>query len=465
MEETDVLFLVKILEELDNKDMRRLKCCLNTKGYNGKTIPQSKLPDQDMNAEKVADLLMNYYHPEHLEALRHALDAIPKKILVEKVSIKIDAGKLIAIRAFPDEYFPQQKEHGNQTEEVDDAPAEKLKSSERPSYNDLILPFENVYLIPPGEFRLSDMEDYATANQDLLIEDLKKHLEPSAFKKLEEDLASRALKNGFMFTGPEYYTLFINRELQRFLRNVSAGKKSQKIPSKILDILFFPKRKGKREAMDKDKIDSNLLFAQQMTQSKEKKQIPSSSTDEQKPGDERKELPTNKEKGDAQISKEDIFTKNDNRSDVKSKEYLANNEKNIHISTQDTSTEGLDVNCDDEGAGEYPDVDCDEQEPVYEGKKDAVTFTASKKTNKKVPENERYEVLGRAIRKHYKEKRYCFDLICIRQHKKYYCFIAQDVLLFRLEEETEYRILRSLQDFSKLKKNLEFELQFNMAIL
>ncbi|XP_042331434.1 uncharacterized protein LOC121934720 [Sceloporus undulatus] len=458
MMETDVQFMIKILEELDQNEMRKLKSWMNTVGLNEERIPEGKLEDSDV--VMMAKLIWGHFHPKHLEALQHGLEDIPNKPLVKKVSNKIEAAK---------------KEHGNQTEEVDGAPAEKLNFTEQPSYK--------------GDFRLSDMEVYATENQDLLIKDLKEHLEPSAFKILEEDLARRALKNAFMFTGPQYYTLLINEDIKCFFDNVIASKKSQKVPSKILDILFFPnKNKRKREAVDEQQ--SNLLSAQKMSQPRDKKPVlssPFSSTGEQKPSDERKELPTNKEKEDAQIFKEDTFTTNDHGSEVKRQESLANNENNIRISTQNTSTDDLDVNYDDEEArdykkelpankqkqiskvgtfAEYRDVDCDVQKPVYESKKN----TASKKTDK-VPENERYKALVRAIGKHYKEKRYCLDLIGIRHHKKYHCFIAQDVLLFRLAEETEYRILRSLQDKKDLtskdkpKKNVEFELQFNMAIL
>ncbi|XP_003222576.1 uncharacterized protein LOC100559992 [Anolis carolinensis] len=450
MSKTENTFIVNILEELDKDSMEKFLNFLNVTGIDRNTIPKAKL--EGASVMKVVELLVSYYHPRHLEVLRKALLDVPENQLADKVSTAIDSAK---------------KKRENQTEEIDDIPTKKAKYSGVPKYK--------------GEYRLSDMEKYATENQDLLIEILEKYMEPSAFKALKEELAMRKLKSVFSFKAAHFHSLITNQKLKKFLSK-DGENPSPKMLSKILDSLFFPCQSNKKNTA--------------LNQPREKRPITSSpdSTGEQKLGNEREKLATDKVKGNAQISNKGIFIKNDNfyaaeqEPEVKTKESQLKDEKNEgegderkefpenkqkgdpQISKENTFNEEPDVDCNGEG-----DEKKEEQrnfmkmEPVEESKKDTIGY--NKRTKKEVPENEPYENLTRAIRKHYEGKKVLYQIWDNIEHKIYKCFIAQDVILFKLEEETDYRILRNLQDAKDLNKNglpknnVEFELQFNMAVL
>ncbi|XP_067326183.1 high mobility group nucleosome-binding domain-containing protein 5-like [Anolis sagrei] len=374
-------FILSILEELEEEKMKKFLFLLNKKETDGNTIPQGKLEGAD--AVKVAKLLAEHHHPWHLEVLEKTLRRVPHHALADRVSTVIKAEK---------------EKRENPIEEMDGIPAKKAKYSQGTQYE--------------GKYRLPDMEVYATENQGLLIEKLIEDIGSSAFKTLEEELAMRKLKNVFSFNAAQFYKVVTNQELKVFLSK-DRKKTSHGIPSKILDLMLHPSQKNKK--------------TKQMSQPRQKKPIPSpNSTSEQKLSNERQELPTDKVKGNAQISKEDI--KNDNvyaveqEPEVKKKVSLLKNEKNnqfsmedftrdfdgdynekwegeetkelpenkqkgdLQISKENTFTEELDIDCDEEGEGderkELPenrqkgnaqisqqdtfteelDIDCDEKE-------------------------------------------------------------------------------------------------------
>ncbi|XP_039187691.1 uncharacterized protein LOC120302805 [Crotalus tigris] len=114
---------------------------------------------------------------------------------------------------------------------------------------------------PPyaGKYTIFDLQDYATKNQDQLITHLEKILKPDQLETLKKELMCSVLNKFFSFTAQKYYELFRNGELKEFLRNVSSGKKSEKIPKKLLNFMFSKKSNNrKRKAQEQMQRQGNI---------------------------------------------------------------------------------------------------------------------------------------------------------------------------------------------------------------
>ncbi|XP_026538576.1 uncharacterized protein LOC113422077 [Notechis scutatus] len=261
-----------------------------------------------------------------------------------------------------------------------------------------------------GKYTLVDLQDYATKNQDQLIMHLQNTLEPDQFNALKKELICRVLNKDFSFTAQKYYELFRNSELREFLKN---NGKPKKIPMKLLEILFSKKKNNrKRKAQEQMQGEGNNLKKKQ-----EEKIIP-----------------------------------------IRPMEHKSGNEDNNMIEQpclDDKITLGT------------------ETEKVIPIR--PIEHKSGNEDNNVIEESWLDEDSRMAFENWYEKKKYrekiSFNYIGIHEHQEYPCFIAVDVLQFRLPDDQDYRILAILQDkrdftnSQKLKKEAEFALQFNMAVL
>ncbi|KAJ7313496.1 hypothetical protein JRQ81_004918 [Phrynocephalus forsythii] len=422
--------LKEFLENLSKSDLQALQSTLNTEEINGTIIPKSKL--EEMDALGTANMLINYHGNNSLKALCEALGHIPRNDLLQEIRNKIA--------------YEEQKTE-NQKDEMDGSPAKKRKLEDLPSYN--------------GKYSLSDMEDYASENQVQLIRQLQRYLEPAAFETLEKRLAGSTLKNSFSFTSEQYYKLHHCRDLNTYLNNIISGKKSQGVPKEVLDLLFSAiKNKNKRESHKNRRDVKNASVEsdeeedggiQDMNKGKNDSSIPESVTKSTTSS-----LPESA--GECKIDKE-------------MKNPLANEEKsNVQVSPKD---EFIEPN------------EREKMKDTVESNKAIIKKRAKEETDdvpNTMPENdlnEKLKVAFGTLKKKYQEEgldlspdsQLYVDQVTVCEHKRYSCLRAQNVLRVKLPEETEYRILRILEDKKdltckgNLKKNVEFELQFNMAVL
>ncbi|XP_072860213.2 uncharacterized protein LOC110090738 [Pogona vitticeps] len=450
-------FMQDVLEDLDTSDLQSLQSILNTKEINGTTIPKSKL--EKIDPISIANVLISYHGSDCLETLRDALADIPKKQLVEKISNKIE----------DDEHKEKQKTESRK-EEIDGIPAKKQKLQDLPSYS--------------GKFKLSDMEDFAFKNQDQLIKQLEKQLEPAGFETLEKHLSGSTLKNSFSLTSQQYYNLYYCRDLNTFLNN--SDKKLPMVPKKILALLFSASKTNKKRGAHKTKRNVQNFTEDDSAESaaadeqegikdtrgwknyKEDAVTESAAADEQEVSNDMNEYKNHNDS----IQKTGLSV-SESRMEYEMKKSLVNEEKrNVQALPKDKFIEPLDYS---------------EQEKIKDikYKKSVIKNYAKEETDEvpnTIPENELYEKykeIFRTLKKKYQEEgrdllpnsQLYVNKISVRKHKIYSCLRAQDVLLVKLPEETEYRILKILENKKdvtvkgNLKKNVEFELKFNMAIL
>ncbi|XP_061448104.1 uncharacterized protein LOC133368038 [Rhineura floridana] len=256
---------------------------------------------------------------------------------------------------------------------------------------------------------------------------LEERFEPKAMSELKEQLAKSILKNAFSFTAQKAQKLYTNQNLKSFL-NITGDEKFKKIPQIILDTLFsIDKSNNKREAEVKENIQKETLL---------KENKPTSSSLAGSTGD-----------CELEIVHENNKETQQNLGIKCAKEADDTEMSKITAENRQSNKEGL-------------------QKPVVKYAKDA---------DKMMAEQGPYEKLLLPISKWIKKKRekyhnknFHLDPIGVREHETYSCFVAEDILRFTYPEDIILRILQDnkyLTSGRKLKKNVEFELQFNMAVL
>ncbi|XP_053115349.1 uncharacterized protein LOC128329013 [Hemicordylus capensis] len=470
MAEMDIDCMMATLEDLTQEEFNKSRTLFHKKG-----IPFRVLEKADRI--EMATILNKHCSPDHMKVLFDVLNSIPRKDLVEKLWKKQRAEK--------------EKECSSQDVQTDGVEPPRL--SEPESYC--------------GTYRLSDLEYYATNNQDQLIKQLEDQLEPNAMEELKKQLAQRKLKHSFLFTAKESYELFSNQDVERYLKDTFSGKKSQKIPKKIIDILFFLVKSNKKikavgQKWSKDHTNFKRKLQESELTDKPTTSNPANSTGEHEPKYQRKELPANEEKENALIPQNVSFLKQNYREESEAEIEYERKDKDVFLRTSENKDLAFE---DSQGSeSEVPQLKTENElfndiirkqqsfiaqneiEPEIEYERNdkdfflrtsenkELAFEDSQGSESEVPQlKTENELFNDAIRKWHEMKvgKSSFDHIGVREHKTCSCFIAQNVLLFRLAGNTEYRLLRILQNKKdltpkkKLKKNVEFELQFNMAIL
>ncbi|XP_066485342.1 uncharacterized protein [Tiliqua scincoides] len=382
-----------------------------------------------------------------------------------------------------------------------------------------------------GRYGLSDLEDYAAKNQDQLIKQLEDYLEPNTMSTLKELLAHSQLKNSFVFTAKQCYALYTNQKLKKFRKKISNAEKSQNIPEIILSTLFSTiKSNNKRRAMDqkqrKDNSNLHLLQERPQRENQPTTSSPAGSPAESEPKNQWNKLPASKGKentlvplnasclglndhdGEKKMPK--FVYKKPDGDDLQSSEIpvcvgesqsiesqVPKEENGLHdeaVGKRCSSKKEEEDNFDHFDGGEHenyakmPNANCHDKdgeektlEPVYEKTDEddlqsseiPVCVGESQSSESQVPEADN-RLCDEAIKKWCKRRKVencLFDYIGVREHGKYACFVAQDVIRFRFPGDTKYGLLRILQDKNdltrarKLKNNVESELQFNMAVL
>ncbi|XP_025023652.1 uncharacterized protein LOC112540866 [Python bivittatus] len=448
-------FMMKILEDLKEEEMTKLKLILNKTTLQGQNIPSSKL--EKFDAVKATELLYSYYL-DPLKALESALDDIPRKDLSEKIhdKIKPDRNKdeaqnneMVALTRS----CPISNDHPTYTGKYTlfDLQDYAIKNQDQ-----LIARLKQI--LERGEFQmlkkrlmckytLFDLQDYAIKNQDQLIARLKQILERGEFQMLKKRLMCSVLNKSFSFTAQKYYELFRNTDLNAFVENVHSRKKSQKISKKLLDIMFCMKKNNhKKKAQEQRQREGTINLKENQSLN-----IPDDDDDE---------------------PDENI--------------YGTENEKKFktHVIEHGNEEHGNELN---EHGNEFSE--CGNEEHGSElnelnecgnnehGNELNLGMNSSIKENNTIEGNGPYEDSGTAIKKWYEKKKennpeeILLNYIVMHEHKAYCCFIAQDVIQFKLPDDSEYCILTILQDkrdltvSKNLKKNVVFELQFNMAVL
>ncbi|XP_032092854.1 uncharacterized protein LOC116522194 isoform X2 [Thamnophis elegans] len=299
--------------------------------------------------------------------------------------------------------------------------------------------------IEAGKYTLFDLEDYATKNQDQLIMHLENILEPAGFNALKKQLMSSVLKKFLPFTAQKYYDLFKNNELKEFLKNING--QSKKIPVKLLNVLFSQKKTNhkrkfkepiqtegkinlkKKQSIDDDDYDNMPDKAPLTIENENTPNHPL----EHKPGNE-----------DSDVI-EGHWPDKDSRMAI---EHKPGNEASDVIE------------------GHWPDKDSRmaiEHKPGNEDS-DVIEEHGLDKDSRMAIER------WHEKKKNNYSERISFNYICSHEHQSYPCFIAENVLQFKLPDDPNYSILaiQDKKDFTnsqRLKKEVEFALQFNMAVL
>ncbi|XP_070586234.1 uncharacterized protein [Erythrolamprus reginae] len=420
-------FILEILEDLETDEMSKLKMILNAKKIQGCKIPSSKLENLDA---KKATYIIVYYYEKPLEAVMDCLDGIPRKDLIQKINAKTEADMKNKDKVQNNEKFPLTKSCSGSSDQY------------------------------AGNYTLFDLEKYATKNQEQLIKHLENILEPDELNALKKELMHSVLNKSFSFTALKYYDLFKNNELKEFLKNISG--KPKKIPMKLLNVLFSKennncKRKGQdhmqREGNTNlkknkfDNIDDNdgNVPDKNTLQYENEKTIPIPPT-EHKPGnidnnvlDKYRHRNENEKINPSHPNVHKPGNIDDDNVPDKDTLQIANEKINpIHQIQPKPGNENSNViekHCQD---------------------RDSIMAIEKWRENKK--------------KNNYSE-RISLNYISIHEHQTYSCFTAHDILQFRMPNESDDRILAILQDkrdftnSQKLKKEVEFALQFNMAVV
>ncbi|KAG8139874.1 hypothetical protein E2320_002614 [Naja naja] len=382
MAEVHMEFILSILEDLRQDELKKLGTILKGKKIEGCEISFSKL--ENLDANKATTLFISSYE-NPLKALEQSMCEIPRKDLTQKIRAKIETD--------------MENKHEAQNNEKVGLIKSCPGSNDRPPYT--------------GKYTLVDLQDYATKNQDQLITHLKNILEPDEFNALKKKLICSVLNKFFSFTAQKYYDLFRNGELKEFLKK---NGKPKKIPMKLLDILFSKKKNNlKRKAQEQMQREGNNI---NLKKKQEEKIIPIHPI-KHKSGNEDNNVIKQRWLDD-QIT---LGTENKKIIPIHPVEHKSGNEDNNVIEEH-----GLD-------------------------------------------KDSRMAIEKWCEEKNYYRDRISFNYIGIHEHQEYTCFIAEDILQFRLPDDTHFRILAILQDkrdftnSQKLKKEVEFALQFNMAVL
>ncbi|KAJ6660596.1 hypothetical protein lerEdw1_017593 [Lerista edwardsae] len=455
------MHMIEALKNLTENDFRMLQHRLNKKEIYGKTIPWDDIKETDYI--KVTRALFAHHHPDHCaQVLINALNAIPRKDLAEKLRNQIEAEK---------------KKSEDQIDETDGSPAKKQRLSGPEPYN--------------GRYRLSDLEVYAAKNQEQLIKQLEDYLEPNGISTLKERLAHSKLKNPFMFNAKKCNELHNNQDLKEFRKKISSAQKSQNIPEKILATLFSTiKSKNKRRAVDqkqsKENSNSQLKYAQQERPGRENKPATSSTA-----GSPAESEPKNQWKGSTPASPNAIHLGLNDRDGEKMVPEPAHENVGVLQPSQIPGSAVVESwSCENDivkGSTPTPpnaiflglnDREKMAPEPAHEN---VGVLQPSQIPGSAVEESQRYGSNVPKAEYSYDEtiRKWCnkkveicdFYYVGVREHKKYECFVVEDVIQFKLPRDTEYGLLRILQGKNdltpagKLMKNVKFELQFNMAVL
>ncbi|KAM3823250.1 uncharacterized protein M6D78_018608 isoform 1-T1 [Vipera latastei] len=305
---------------------------------------------------------------------------------------------------------------------------------------------------PPytGKYTLFDLQDYATKNQDQLIMHLEKILKPDNFETLKKELMCSVLNTFFSFTAQKYYELFRNGELKEFLQNVSSGKKSEKIPKKLLIFMFSKKKNNrKRKAQEQMQRQGNINL--------KKRQLVNIDDDDD-----------DDKNDDNELDKVTRGTDNEKIIQIHPIEHKPEKNQLVNIDDNDDKNDDNELDKVTRGTDNEKIIQIHPIEHKPGNEDSNVT------EEHWLDQDSKFKI--QAIKNWYGKNNYnreeiSLNYISIHKHKAYSCFTAQDVLQFKLPDDPDYSILAILEDkkdFTRsgnLKKDVEFALQFNMAVL